>query len=315
MRPNDDDMPQRIEVKRYDRLQSQYLTTGDFAALQQMNTEFPIETRTLIEDILHIGEVNDPEISRTFLKYYQDSTLQVLISDVEAEYANMDDINVSLNDAFDKLKTYIPDLTVPGFYAQIGDLEHSIIIGDGVVGISLDKYMGENYSIYRKYYSQSQRESMTRSYIVPDCLCFYLLSVYPLDNFENRPQVERDLHFGKIMWVVNMITGNKMYTTKYVDSINTYMLKNSTKTILQLLVARLQGVVAHEVEVDLRRDVYGVFLKTIGRVIDDIEVTREAVTLRVHRHERKVDTRIAVYHDRVHDVVLIERHRDGRRQR
>ena len=139
LRPNDDDMPQRIEVKRYDRLQSQYLTTGDFAALQQMNTEFPIETRTLIEDILHIGEVNDPEISRTFLKYYQDSTLQVLISDVEAEYANMDDINVSLNDAFDKLKTYIPDLTVPGFYAQIGDLEHSIIIGDGVVGISLDK--------------------------------------------------------------------------------------------------------------------------------------------------------------------------------
>ena len=49
--------------------------------------------------------------------------------------------------------------------------------------------------------------------------------------------MERDLHFGKIMWVVNMITGNKMYTTKYVDSINTYMLKNSTKTILQLLVS------------------------------------------------------------------------------
>jgi hypothetical protein len=155
---------------------------------------------------------------------------------VEAEYANMDDINASLNDAFDKLETYIPDLTVPAFYAQIGDLEHSIIIGDGVVGISLDKYMGENYSIYRKYYSRSQRESMTRSYIVPDCLCFYLLSVYPLDNFENRPQVERDLHFGKIMWVVNMITGNHLFTTKYVDSINTHMLKNSTKTILQLLV-------------------------------------------------------------------------------
>ena len=44
-------------------------------------------------------------------------------------------------------------------------------------------------------------------------------------------------------------------------------------------------------------------------------MTREAVTLRVHRHERKVDTRIAVHHDRVHDVVLIERDRDGRRQR
>ena len=237
LRPNDDDGPQKIEIKRYDRLQSQYLTTGDFAALQQMNTEFPIETRTLIEDILHIGEVNDPEISKTLLKYYQDSTLQVLISDVEAEYANIDDINASINDAFVKLKTYIPDLVVPEFYTQIGDLEHSIIIGDGIVGISLDKYMGENYNIYRKYYSQSQRESMSRSFIVPDCLCFYLLSLYPLDNFESRPQVERDLHFGKIMWVTNMITGNNAFNTKYVESINTHMLKHSTKTILQLLVS------------------------------------------------------------------------------
>ncbi|MBR4924524.1 MAG: gliding motility protein GldB [Prevotella sp.] len=236
IRPNDDDAPHRIEIKRYDRLQSQYLTTGDFAALQQMNTEFPIETRTLIEDILHIGEVNDPEISKTLLKYYQDSTLQVLISDVEAEYANIDDLNIGLEEAFAKLKTYIPDLAVPQFYAQIGDLEHSIIIGDGIVGISLDKYMGENYSIYRKYYSQSQRESMTRSFIIPDCLCFYLLSLYPLDNFEGRPQVERDLHFGKIMWVVNTIIGNHAFKTPYVDSINTYMLKNSTKTILQLLI-------------------------------------------------------------------------------
>ena len=70
LRPNEDDGDKRIEVKRYDRLQCQYLTTGDFAALQQMNTEFPIETRTLIEDILHIGEVDDPNISKTFLKYY-----------------------------------------------------------------------------------------------------------------------------------------------------------------------------------------------------------------------------------------------------
>lgn len=236
LRPNDDDAPRRIEIKRYDRLQSQYLTTGDFAALQQMNTEFPIETRTLIEDILHIGEVNDPEISKTLLKYYQDSTLQVLISDVEAEYANIDDLNAGLEEAFVKLKTYIPDINVPVFYAQIGDLEHSIIIGDGIVGISLDKYMGENYSIYRRFYTQSQRETMTRSYIVPDCLCFYLLSLYPLDNFEGRPQVERDLHFGKIMWVVNAIMGNRVFNTAYVESINTHMLKNSSKTILQLLI-------------------------------------------------------------------------------
>ena len=28
-----------IEIQRYDRLESRYLTTGDFSALQQINTE------------------------------------------------------------------------------------------------------------------------------------------------------------------------------------------------------------------------------------------------------------------------------------
>ena len=59
----EDDTANGVEVKRYDRLQARYLTTGDFSALQQMNTNYPMETRTLVEDVLQLGEVNDPEIN------------------------------------------------------------------------------------------------------------------------------------------------------------------------------------------------------------------------------------------------------------
>ena len=72
-----------MAVERYDRVQSLYLTTGDFSALQQMNTVYPMQTRTLIEDVLRIGKVNDPEINTKFLRFYQDSTLQSLISEAE----------------------------------------------------------------------------------------------------------------------------------------------------------------------------------------------------------------------------------------
>ena len=42
LKPNDEDvLQQRIEIQRYDRLQSMYLTTADFAALQQMETNYP----------------------------------------------------------------------------------------------------------------------------------------------------------------------------------------------------------------------------------------------------------------------------------
>ena len=63
---NQEDQKMLVEVQRYDRLESRYLTTGDFSALQQMNTTYPMETRTLIEDVLDLGEVNEPYINSKY---------------------------------------------------------------------------------------------------------------------------------------------------------------------------------------------------------------------------------------------------------
>lgn len=231
----DDENEHRIEVCRYDRLESQYLTTGDFSALQQMNMDYPIETRTLLEDVLRIGEVNDPKINHKFLAFFQDSTLQAIVSDAESQYANMDDINIQLNGAFETLKKHIPEMPIPVVYAQISALDQSIVIGNQTIGISLDKYLGKDYPLYKKYYSPSQRETMSREYIVPECLSFYLLSLYPMHDFEYRSQLERDLHMGKIMWVCNVALERKFFKTRYVNAVDKYMCSNKKVDIEALL--------------------------------------------------------------------------------
>ena len=72
-KPNEEAEAAVLSVQRYDRLESRYLTTGDFSALQQMNTDYPIETRTLIEKMLQLGTITDANISNRFLMFYQDS--------------------------------------------------------------------------------------------------------------------------------------------------------------------------------------------------------------------------------------------------
>lgn len=222
-------------VQRYDRLESLYLTTGDFSALQQMETDYPMETRTLIENVLKLGVIDDHEINNRFLAYFQNATLQSLISDAEAQYANMDDINQQLDAAFTKLRQHIPDMPIPVVYTQITSLDQSIVIGDGMVGISLDKYLGKDYELYKLYYSEQQRSSMNRYNIVPDCLCFYLISLYQVDDFESRTQEDRDLHMGKVMWMTNFALGKKFFKTKYVNMIDTYMVTHPSFTIDELL--------------------------------------------------------------------------------
>ena len=54
-----------------------------------MNTEYAIETRTLIENVLKLGAVYEPDINSRFLNFYQDTLLQSVISAAETQYANM----------------------------------------------------------------------------------------------------------------------------------------------------------------------------------------------------------------------------------
>ena len=234
LKPNSD-MESHVEILRYDRIESRYLTTGDFSALQEMNTEYPTETRTLVENVLKLGAVYEPDINSRFLNFYQDTTLQTLITDAEIQYASIYDINKKLSSAFGKAQKELSRFKMPKVYAQIGALDQSIIVGDKTIGICLDKYLGEDYPLYTKYYSKNQCKTMSREYIVPDCLSFYLLSIYQMPNFDQRSQQEKDLHMGKVMYAVNKIMGYKVFTTKFIDAVDNYMNDNKDVTLDKLL--------------------------------------------------------------------------------
>lgn len=227
-----------LEIQRYDRLEYRYLTTGDFSALQQMNTEFPMETRTLIENVLQLGEATDPDINHKLLKFYQDTTLQTIIADAEARFADIDSLNAELSGAFERLAKRIPNLRVPMVYAQLSALDQSVVVGDQSIGISLDKYLGTDYALYKRYgYNDQQRAQMTPAYIVPDVLSYYLISLYPLRNFETVTQHERDLYVARIQWVVNQVMGKNFFRSTNISTVGRYMKAHPKTGIAELLTA------------------------------------------------------------------------------
>jgi len=212
-----------IQIVRYDRVEARYLTTGDFAALQEMNTVYPTNTRALIEDLLKLGTVNNVDINRNLLEFFQDSTLQNIIYAAESEFADMSDLDKGLKNAFKNLKKEIPNIEIPKFYAQLGALDQSIVVDNNAIGISLDKYLGKNYPAYLRFYDESQRESMSREYIVPDCVLFYLLSKYGLQPTSDVSQHDRDINMGIIMYVTNKVVEHKVYKSAFVDRVAKYV--------------------------------------------------------------------------------------------
>jgi len=196
-----------ISVLRYDKLLSEYVRSNSFSAMQKLTMDYRQPTKILIEDVLSIGTVKDDTISQRLQKFYSDSTLLRLLSDVEAKYPNLDEVEKGLTKGFRKLKKEVPDTKVPFIYSQISAFNESIILVDTLLGISLDKYMGEDYPLYKRFYYDYQCASMRPERIVPDCFSFYLLSRYGLNYHEGTCLVDLMMHSGKINYVVQHLLG------------------------------------------------------------------------------------------------------------
>ena len=143
---------EEISVLRYDKLLSEYVRSNSFSAMQKLTMDYRQPTKILIEDVLSIGTVKDDTISQRLQKFYSDSTLLRLLSDVEAKYPNLDEVEKGLTKGFRKLKKEVPDTKIPFIYSQISAFNESIILVDTLLGISLDKYMGEDYPLYKRFY-------------------------------------------------------------------------------------------------------------------------------------------------------------------
>ncbi len=224
-----------IEIMRFDHVEARYLTTGDFSALQEMNTTYPMQTRALIEDVLKLGSVNDMDINKTFLDYFQDTTLQAIIFTAESEFADMSATTEELRVAFRNLKKEFPKADIPQFYAQIGALDQSIVVDNNVVGISLDKYLGADSPIYERFFDENQRQTMTREHIVPDVMVFYLLSQYGMFEFARTSQQWRDINTSIVMYVTNELTEREVFTGFSVPKVKEYVKKHPDVSLRELL--------------------------------------------------------------------------------
>ena len=201
-----------VKIHRYDRLQFEASALNSFTSLQKMNTNFPHATKLLIEDVLAIGSVDDEKINDRLCAYYSDTSLVNLMLDVEDKYKDLGSFEKELTKAFVNLKKELPSMTVPAVYSQISALNQSIVVSDSLIGISLDKYMGEDYPMYKKYYYNYQRKSMSPDRIVPDCISFYLLGLYPFPwEKDHRSLFDIMMYRGKIAWITEKVLGESDY--------------------------------------------------------------------------------------------------------
>lgn len=220
-----------ISIVRYDRLLTEYVTFNSTSALQKLNTEHKHITKLLIEDVLSIGHVSEDRINEKLKAFYSDTTLLRVMNDIENRFPDLSDIEKELSKGFKNLHKEAPSIIIPQVYTQISALNESIVVGDSLLGISLDKYMGEEYPVYTNYFYDFQLKSMHPERIPSDCFVFYLLSEYPFPIEIGHNLLNVIIHYGKINYIVKELLGYSSVdrVMGYTEDESKWLLENRQK--------------------------------------------------------------------------------------
>jgi hypothetical protein len=153
--------------------------------------------------VINTGDVNEKSFGDFLLRFCSDKQNNEVYSLTMKQFPDLRPIESGLEDAFRHYLYYFPARNVPAVYTCISGFNNSIITGDSILGIGLDRYLGADCEYYpRLNIYKYIAARMTPENIVPDCIYGWAASEwdfsvlkYPADNV-----LAEILHDGKLKY-------------------------------------------------------------------------------------------------------------------
>jgi hypothetical protein len=153
--------------------------------------------------VINTGDINDPSFTDFLVRFCTDKQNNDVFSVTTEVYPDIKEIEEGLEDAFRYYLHYFPDENPPAVFTCITGFNASIITGDSILGIGLDRYLGadnEYYPMLEIYNYIAAR--MNPENIVPDCIYGWAASDWDksLINYKTDNLLSEIIHEGKLKY-------------------------------------------------------------------------------------------------------------------
>lgn len=127
--------------------------------------------------------------------------VKVFSPDVEARLKSIENIETSISDALQRLRTALPKVHVSHIYGIVSPYRQSVITADSVVLVALNLYLGKDYRGYAGFedYFRRTRESERIPYDVIEAT---VASHYPIDNDKAKTILSKMLYHGALVHAI-----------------------------------------------------------------------------------------------------------------
>ena len=189
-----------LNLKRLDQDLFKIDTSAMWSEIEQLSNRYGNFWDLYTHRIIGLGGAEKYEFANLLQEFITDLTISEAYNSSNELYNNFEPYLSKLNTAFKHYKYYYPDSVLPDIYTYIGGFNQSVVSDENILGIGLDKYLGENSPFYPMLQIPAYaRKILTKDYIVVDCMQAWAIMQFEFNN-DIKNLVNSMIYQGKLVY-------------------------------------------------------------------------------------------------------------------
>lgn len=159
--------------------------------------------------VINIGDIADADWIDNMLRFITDRQNVEVYKSVDDVFRDFQNLDAEMNSAWKHYSYYFPGEPIPDVYTCLSGFNNSIIVGENVIGVSLDRYLGADNTYYPLLGIYNYlRSNMIPERIVPDCMYGWAASSWdlPAKTGASNKLLEHILHQGRLLYFTRLMT-------------------------------------------------------------------------------------------------------------
>jgi len=210
--PDVSDIRIDITLQRFDKYFFSIDSNNVLAGLNQLDQQYPLLTSIFLQNILGLDSASTLPGVKRFLHQNQP-----IYDSVNIVFKNTEVLKKDFQKAFQFVRYYFPDYKLPKITTVVGPIDAMAqttngytpdFLGPGFLGISLQFYLGKNFSVYKDpYFTENvapeyRSRRFCKEYITADAMQLIVDDIFP-DKSNGKPLIEQMIEKGKQWWLLD----------------------------------------------------------------------------------------------------------------
>ncbi len=205
----------QVEINRYDIEMFSIGANDVYYEIPKLQQKYGDFFEIYNIELIGVGLPNQKEYYNNlseFFYYCDQISLYTEVLKVFPE--NSEFLKNSVTDAFKHYKYYFPDEEMPKIISCISGFNLSVFTGEDFIGVSLDKYLGNNYKLYSSMFDNYLSRRMHKEMIPVDIMRAHIIARFPFNDSVNTLMTFA-IYEGRIQYFLDAMLPNTPDSLKW----------------------------------------------------------------------------------------------------